>query len=87
MTSVCTGLLAYAAATTTHWRSLDLLGKLDPTIDVRPHERVVDAGGVLTSASISAMIDTVFHSVKRLTGIDRAQEVRRGIAYNPASPV
>ncbi len=48
LTSVCTGSLVYAAAgllagrpATTHWASLDLLAELDPTIDVRRHDRFV----------------------------------------------
>jgi transcriptional regulator GlxA family with amidase domain len=54
MTSVCTGSLVYAAAgvlsgrpATTHWAQLDLLGELDPSIDVRRNERFVDDGGDL----------------------------------------
>ncbi len=46
MIAVCTGSLIYAAAglltgrpATTHWRSHNLSAELDPTIDVRPHER------------------------------------------------
>ncbi len=94
MTSVCTGSLVYAAAgllsgrpATTHWRALDDLIKLDPTIDVRPDERFVDDGNVVTSAGISAGIDMALHLVNRLAGTDRAREVRRGIQYDPAPPV
>ena len=94
MTSVCTGSLVYAAAgllrgrpATTHWRSLDLLADLDPTIDVRANERFVDDGDVITSAGISAGIDMALHLVKRLAGVERAREVRRGIQYDPAPPV
>ena len=94
MTSVCTGSLVYAAAgllrgrpATTHWRSLDLLADLDPTIDVRANERFVDDGDVITSAGISAGIDMALHLVKRLAGVERAREVRRGILYDPAPPV
>lgn len=94
MTSVCTGSLVYAAAglltgrpATTHWQSLDLLGKIDPTIDVRGGERFVDDGDVITSAGVSAGIDMALHLVKRLAGIDRAREVRRAIQYDPAPPV
>jgi putative intracellular protease/amidase len=64
MTSVCTGSLVYAAAgllegrrATTHWGSIVLLGSLDPTIDVRPDDRFVDDGDVITSAGVSAGID------------------------------
>ena len=94
MTSVCTGSLVYAAAgllagrpATTHWGSLDLLGELDPTIDVRRQERFVDDGDVVTSAGVSAGIDMALHLVARLAGADRARDVRRGIQYDPEPPV
>lgn len=94
MTSVCTGSLVFAAAgllrgrpATTHWGSLDTLSDLDPTIDVRPEERFVDDGDVITAAGVSAGIDMALHLVSRLAGIDRAREVRRGIQYDPQPPV
>ena len=93
MTSVCTGSLVYAAAgllsgrpATTHWGSLDTLAALDPTIDVRPRERFVDDGDVVTSAGISAGIDMALHLVDRLAGTERARAVRRGIQYDPEPP-
>ena len=94
LTSVCTGSLVYAAAgllshrpATTHWASLDKLAELDPTIDVRPDERFVDDGDIVTSAGISAGIDMALHLVARLAGVQRARQVRRGIQYDPAPPV
>nr|WP_232545990.1 DJ-1/PfpI family protein [Streptomyces antimycoticus] len=94
MTSVCTGSLVYAAAgllagrpATTHWGSLDLLAELDPTIDVRPDERFVDDGDVITSAGVSAGIDMALHLVARLASPERARQVRRGIQYDPQPPV
>jgi transcriptional regulator GlxA family with amidase domain len=94
MTSVCTGSLVYAAAgllshrpATTHWGSLDRLAELDPSIDVRPDERFVDDGDVVTSAGISAGIDMALHLVNRLAGTERARQVRRGIQYDPAPPI
>ncbi len=94
MTSVCTGSLVYAAAgllagrpATTHWGSLDLLKELDPTIEVRPEDRFVDDGDVVTSAGVSAGLDMALHLVARLAGVERAREVRRGIQYDPAPPV
>ena len=94
MTSVCTGSLVYAAAgllshrpATTHWASLDLLAELDPTIDVRPDDRFVDDGDIVTAAGVSAGIDMALHLVVRLAGADRAREVRRGIQYDPEPPV
>lgn len=94
LTSVCTGSLVYAAAglltgrpATTHWAALDLLAELDPSIDVRPEERFVDDGDVVTSAGVSAGIDMALHLVARLAGSERAREVRRGIQYDPSPPV
>lgn len=94
MASVCTGSLVYAAAgllsgrpATSHWASLDHLRELDPTIDLRPEERFVDDGDLITSAGVSAGIDMALHLVARLAGGDRAREVRRGIQYDPAPPV
>lgn len=94
MTSVCTGSLVYAAAgllqgrpATTHRGALDLLAELDPTIDVRPDERFVDDGDVITSSGVSAGIDMALHLVARLAGTERAREVRRAIQYDPEPPV
>jgi transcriptional regulator GlxA family with amidase domain len=94
MTSVCTGSLIYAAAgllrgrpATTHWGSLDLLRETDPTIEVRPDDRFVDDGDVITSAGVSAGIDMALHLVDRLAGVERAREVRRYIQYDPEPPV
>lgn len=94
MASVCTGSLVYAAAgllagrpATTHWSTLDRLAELDPTIEVRPDDRFVDDGDVITSAGVSAGIDMALHLVARLAGPERAREVRRGIQYDPQPPV
>ena len=94
MTSVCTGSLVYAAAgllhgrpATTHWAALDLLVELDPTVELRPDDRFVDDGDVITAAGVSAGIDMALHMVARLAGPDRAREVRRGIQYDPDPPV
>ncbi len=94
MTSVCTGSLVYAAAgllqgrpATTHWGALDLLAELDGTIEVRPEDRFVDSGDVVTAAGVSAGIDMALHLVARLHSVERAREVRRYIQYDPAPPV
>lgn len=94
LTSVCTGSLVYAAAgllanrpATTHWGALELLAELDPSIDVRPNDRFVDDGDLITAAGVSAGIDMALHLVDRLAGRERAQEVRRGIQYDPQPPV
>jgi transcriptional regulator GlxA family with amidase domain len=94
MTSVCTGSLVFAAAgllhgrpATTHWGSLTRLAELDPTIEVRDHDRFVDTGAVVTAAGVSAGIDMALHLVARLHSVGRAIEVRRGIQYDPEPPV
>ncbi|HUZ70658.1 MAG TPA: DJ-1/PfpI family protein [Candidatus Saccharimonadales bacterium] len=94
MTSVCTGSLVFAAAgllhnrpATTHWASLERLAALDPSIDVRPEDRFVDTGRIVTAAGVSAGIDMALHLVARLHSTDRAMQVRRGIQYDPQPPV
>ena len=72
---------------TTHWASLDRLTQLDPSIDVRPDDRYVDDGDVVTASGVSAGIDMALHLVDRLAGTERAREVRRYIQYDPAPPV
>ena len=93
MTSVCTGSLVYAAAgllrdrpATTYWNELDLLRELDPSIEVRPDDRFVDSGEVITSAGVSAGIDMALHLVARLLSVARAKDVRRYIQYDPEPP-
>ncbi|MDQ4070929.1 MAG: DJ-1/PfpI family protein [Actinomycetota bacterium] len=94
MTSVCTGALVFADAglldgrpATTHWASLDHLANLGRDIEVRPDDRFVDDGNVITSSGVSAGIDMALHLVARLATPDRAREVRRYIQYDPAPPV
>lgn len=94
MTSVCTGSLVYAAAglltgrpATTYWASMGTLTELDPSIEVRPGDRFVDDGDIVTSAGVSAGIDMALHLVARLASPDRAREVRRGIQYDPEPPI
>jgi transcriptional regulator GlxA family with amidase domain len=94
LTSVCTGALVYAAAgllagrpATTHWADLDELAELDPTIQLRPDDRFVDDGDLITSAGISAGIDMALHLVARLAGVERARQVRRRLQYDPQPPV
>lgn len=93
-TSVCTGALVLAAAgllknrpATTHWGALERLAAIDPTIDVRPDDRYVDDGDIVTAAGISAGIDMALHLVARLAGDDRARQVRRFLQYDPAPPI
>jgi transcriptional regulator GlxA family with amidase domain len=92
--SVCTGSLVLAAAglldgkpATTHWGSLELLPTLGKEIEVRPDDRFVDNGRILTAAGVSAGIDMALHLVARLHSTERAREVRRYIQYDPEPPV
>jgi transcriptional regulator GlxA family with amidase domain len=94
MTSVCTGSLVYADAglldgrpATTHWGSLQTLATLGEDVEVRPDDRFVDAGHVITAAGVSAGIDMALHLVARLHSPERAREVRRYIQYDPEPPV
>lgn len=94
LTSVCTGSLVYAAAgllrnrpATTHWANLELLASLDPTIELRPDDRFVDDGDIITAAGVSAGIDMALHLVVRLDSAEAARRVKRGIQYDPQPPV
>ncbi len=94
VTSVCTGSLVLADAglldgrpATTHWGSLELLPTLGHEIEVRPDDRFVDSGEVITAAGVSAGIDMALHLVARLHSPERAREVRRYIQYDPEPPV
>ena len=91
--SVCTGSLVLAAAglldglpATTHWGSLDALARLGTGVEVRPDDRYVDNGAVVTAAGVSAGIDMALHLVGRLHSPERAREVRRYIQYDPEPP-
>ncbi|WP_285752263.1 DJ-1/PfpI family protein [Lentzea sp. NBRC 105346] len=88
MTSVCTGSLVFAAAglltdrpATSHWATLEFLEVLDPTIEVRPDDRFVDDGDVITAAGVSAGIDMALHLVSRFAGSSRAAEIKHYIQY------
>jgi transcriptional regulator GlxA family with amidase domain len=93
MTSVCTGSLVYADAglldgrpATTHWASLDQLAALGTGIQVRPEDRFVDSGEIITASGVSAGIDMALHLVRRLHSEERARQVRRYIQYDPQPP-
>ena len=94
MTSVCTGSLVYADSglldgrpATTHWASLDHLAQLGNDIEVRPDDRYVDSGDVITASGVSAGIDMALHLIRRLHSEERARQIRRYIQYDPQPPV
>jgi transcriptional regulator GlxA family with amidase domain len=72
---------------TTHWGSLERLGALGEGIEVRPDDRFVDDGDVITAAGVSAGIDMALHLIVRLVSAERAREVKRYIQYDPEPPV
>lgn len=94
LASVCTGSLVFAdngllddGPATSHWGSLDDLAALGSNVEVRPDDRFVDRGEVITAAGVSAGIDMALHLVARLHSPERAREVRRYIQYDPEPPV
>lgn len=94
VTSVCTGSLVLAAAglldgkpATTHWSALSQLAATGENIEVRPDDRFVETGRIITAAGVSAGIDMALHLVAQLASVERAREVRRYIQYDPQPPV
>ena len=87
VTSVCTGSLLLASAgllegrrATTHWGALDLLGQVDPSIQVERERRVV-MDGVITSGGIAAGIDMALDVVETLFGAAVADDTARYMEY------
>ena len=88
VTSVCTGAFLLAKAglldgkrATTHWASIDTLRTRHPATTVVDDIRVVDEGGVVTSAGVSAGIDMALHVVARMHGHDAAVKTAREMEY------
>jgi transcriptional regulator GlxA family with amidase domain len=93
LTSVCTGSLLLAQAgllrgrrATTHWGALDLLAGIDAGVQVDRERRVVDDGGVITSAGVASGIDMAFYVVERLCGKAVADDTARYIEYRRVGP-
>ncbi len=94
ITSVCTGSLVLAASglldgqpATTHWSALDRLAAAGVNIKLRPDDRYVETGRIITAAGVSAGIDMALYLVALLASSERAREVRRYIQYDPKPPV
>jgi transcriptional regulator GlxA family with amidase domain len=88
LTSVCTGSLLLGQAglldgrrATTHWRALDMMRELFPSIKVEEKMHVVEEGNVLTSAGISAGIDMALRVVARYHGEAIARNTARNMEY------
>lgn len=87
--SVCTGSLVLAKAglleglsATTHYSNMDELRALAPTTQLRPTDRYVDNGKIITSAGISAGIDMSLYVVARLLGSECATETAQEMQYD-----
>jgi putative intracellular protease/amidase len=89
-TSVCTGALVLGAAgildgleATTHWASMDALGRLGATPVSR---RVVEQGKVITAAGVSSGIDMALTLAARIAGETLARAIQLAIEYDPEPP-
>lgn len=87
--SVCTGsfILGKAGlldglAATTHFMAVDGMLQAAPKTELRPSERWVDNGKVITSAGISAGIDMSLYVVGKLLGKPAADETARYMQYD-----
>jgi transcriptional regulator GlxA family with amidase domain len=87
VTSVCTGSLLLARAgllsnrrATTHWGALDVLGGIDPSVNVERDCRVVD-DGIITSAGVAAGIDMALNVVESICGRAVADETAKYIEF------
>lgn len=88
LASVCTGAMLLGAAglldgrrATTHWRSLEWMRSALPAVHVEDDLRVVEDGGVYTSAGISAGIDMALKLVARWHGPAIAEATARQMEY------
>jgi transcriptional regulator GlxA family with amidase domain len=91
--SVCTGALMLAKAglldglqATTYHTAFDLLQELEPRVTLRPGERWVDNGKVVTSAGVSAGIDMALHIVGRLHDVEQSIHTARYMEYDHWHP-
>ena len=87
--SVCTGSLLLGKAglldglaATTHFLAVDGMRQAAPHTELRPAERYVDNGKIITSAGISAGIDMSLYVVSRLLGKDVADATATYMQYD-----
>jgi transcriptional regulator GlxA family with amidase domain len=88
LASVCTGALILGKAglldglrATTHWRTLQTMQELFPSVTVDSESHVVKAGKVITSAGISAGIDLALLVVAQYCGEGIARATARHMEY------
>lgn len=87
--SVCTGALLLGAAglldglrAATHHSALDELAEIAPGCTIVSDRRYVDNGAIITSAGITAGIDTALYVVQRLLGPEIANETAAHMEYH-----
>ena len=85
---MCTGSLLLGKAglldgkrATTHWRVLEDMRRLFPSVDVIEDQHVVEEGDTMTSAGISAGIDMALRVVARHHGDAVARATARFMEY------
>lgn len=88
--SVCTGSLLLAKigklsglTATTHYAAIDLMHKLDSSINIDRSKRYHDNGKFVISEGVSAGIDASFYLLGRLFGAEVSDQVRKYIEYYP----
>lgn len=88
LASVCTGSMLLGEArlldglrATTHWQSLDRMRDSFPEVEVVHDEHVVEAGGIVTSAGISAGIELALRLVAKYYGERVARNTARYMEY------
>ena len=73
---------ATARPFTTHHNALDELAEIAPECTIVRDKRYVDNGAVITSAGITAGIDTALYVVQRLLGPEIAHETASHMEYH-----
>ena len=88
-TSICTGALLLGKArllhkreATTHHTAIKELRHIAPSAHLRPSERFVDTGDIITAAGISAGIDAALYTVARISGSNTARKTAEEMEYD-----
>lgn len=90
-TSVCSGAMILTAAgilqghpATTHWAAQKPMSMLG--VESRPNDRIVRSGKIVTSAGVSAGIDSGLWLLGEICGEEWAQVVQLMMEYDPQPP-
>lgn len=88
--SLCSGVIVLAEAgllnnrkATTHWRFIESIARKFPLIEFNSDVLYVDEKSVLTAAGSAAGMDLCIHIVRQDFGVERANEVARGLVMPP----